>query len=46
MVMKWPALVSAVALALILSGCMTTQQTIGAAKAGTGYVPRTRFIEI
>jgi len=44
--MKWLTLVSAVALALILSGCMTTQQTIGGAKTGTGYVSRTRFIEI
>jgi hypothetical protein len=46
MLMKWLALVSAVARALILLGCMTAQQTIGSAKAGTGYVPQTSFIEI
>jgi hypothetical protein len=44
--MKAVAFVVAVALALMASGCMTTQQTIGGAKAGGGTVPRTRLIEI
>jgi len=44
MLMKALALVLGVALALGASGCVSKQQTIGAASVGVGTVPKTRLI--
>ena len=44
MLMKALALVVAVALALGASGCVSKEQTIGAASVGVGTVPKTRLI--
>jgi hypothetical protein len=44
--MRWLAFVVVAGLALAASGCMTTKTAISGAKAGDGYVHRTRFIEI
>ena len=44
--MKALAYIAAVALALMLAGCMATQQGMGDAKVGTGNVPRTRSLGI
>jgi hypothetical protein len=42
--MKGFAVVAAVALALVVSGCGSTQQSTGEAKVGSGTVPKTRLI--
>jgi len=42
--MKSLALVVAIALTFLASGCVSNQQPIDAAKAGIGTVPKTHFI--
>ena len=42
--MKACAIVVAVALALVTSGCGSRQQAIAEAKSGNGTVPKTRLI--
>ena len=42
--MKALALVVAVTVALVASGCVSNQQPIGDAKVGSGTVPKTHLI--